>query len=198
MFWALVSGGIVAGELIWEHFLREKAKKKLPIYLLDLIDIALLTSATLFPATTSIQQFRTLPTAVKLAEKNKKVKKALKETGVGVVLLGMTGYEGKRLYEKGKEVKEHIGKYAELEIEREEFERKKAELLKELQDLYQEKTFKIKQLERQLYYYDEIQRQLKGYLEKKKGVIFLPVPSETESELKYNLEKEKKKGKGGK
>jgi hypothetical protein len=184
--------------VLWEHFLREKAKHKLPVYLLDLIDVVFMTSATVFPATTSIQHFRTLPSVIKLAEKNKKVKEALKKTGAGVVLLGVAGYEGKGLYEKGKEVKEHIGKYAELEIEKEEFERKKAELLKELQDLYQEKTFKIKQLERQLYYYDQIQRQLKGYLEKKKGVIFLPVPSETKSELKYNLEKEKKKGKGGK
>ena len=197
MFWTLVSGGIVAGELIWEHFLRKKVQHKLPVYLLDLIDIAFLTSAVAFPATISIQHFRTLPSAVKLAEKNRKVKEALKKTGAGVVLLGMTGYEGKRLYEKGKEVKEHIGKYAELEREREEFEREKAELLKELQDLYEEKIFLIKGLERQDRYNDEIQRQLKGYLEKK-GVIFLPVPTQTESELKYNLEKEKKKGKGGK
>jgi Skp family chaperone for outer membrane proteins len=197
MFWALVSSGIVAGEVIWDLFLKEKAKQKLPVYLFDLIDIAFMLSSFAFPTATSIQHFRTLPTAVKLAEKSKKVKEALKQTGVGVVLLGMTGYEGTKLYKKGKEVKEHIGKYAELERERQELEKEKEELLKELQDLYKEKTFKIKNLERQLYYYDEIQRQLKGYLEKK-GVIFLPVPSETESELKYNLEKEKKKGKGGK
>jgi hypothetical protein len=197
MFWALVSGGIVAGELIWEHFLREKAKKKLPVYLLDLIDIAFLTSATLFPATTSIQHFRTLPSALKLAGKSKKVKEALKRTGAGVVLLGMTIYEGTRLYKKGEEVIGHIGKYAELEREREELEKKREELLKKLSDLEQETMFKIKYLERQLYYYEEIQRQLKEYL-RKKGVIFLPVPSETESELKYNLEKEKKEGKGGK
>ena len=197
MYWALVSGGLVAGELLWEYFLREKAKHKLPVYLLDLIDVVFLTSATVFPATTSIQHFRTLPSVIKLAEKNKKVKEALKKTAVGVVLLGGAGYEGKKLYEKGKEVKEHIGKYAELERERKEFERRKAELLKKLQDLYEEKIFIIKGLERQDRYYEEIRRQLKGYLEKK-GVIFFPVPSETESELKYNLEKEKKKGKGGK
>jgi hypothetical protein len=172
MFWALVSGGIVAGEVMWDLFLREKAKQKLPVYLLDLIDIAFLTSAVAFPATTSIQQFRTLPTAIKLAEKSKRVKEALKQTGAGVVLLGMTGYEGRKLYKKGKEVKEHIGKYAELEKERQEFEREKEELLKELQDLYKEKTFEIKELERQARYYDEIQRQLKGHLEGKKELYF--------------------------
>lgn len=197
MFWALVSGGIVAGEVIWSLFLKEKAKQKLPVHLFDLIDIAFLTSAFAFPATTSIQHFRTLPTAVKLAEKNKRVKEALKRTGLGVALLGMTGYEGKRLYEKGKEVGEHIGKYSELEAERKELEKKREELLKRLLNLEERIIFETKELERQLYYYDEIQRQLKEHLEKK-GVIFLPVPSETESELKYNLEKEKKKGKGGK
>lgn len=197
MFWALVSSGIVAGEVIWEAFLREKAKQKIPVHLFDLIDIAFTLSAVAFPTTASVQHFRTLSNAVKLAKGSKKVKEALKQTGVGVVLLGMTGYEGKKLYERGREVKERIGEYAELEKEREELEMKKEELLKRLLELKEKKIFKIKELERQDRYYDEIQRQLKGYLEKK-GVIFLPVPTQTESELKYNLEKEKKKGKGGK
>jgi DNA-directed RNA polymerase subunit F len=184
MFWALLSGGMVVGELIWEHFLKEKAQKKLPVHLVDLIDIALLTSAFVSPTATSIQHFRALPTVLKLAKGSKKVKEAIKKTGLGLVFLGVGGVEGKKLYEGVKEFNEH------LKIEKE-----RQELLKKLLDLQNKTLLEIKSLERQQRYYEEIKERLRGYLEKK-GVIILPVLPETESELKYNLEEKKKKGKG--
>jgi Skp family chaperone for outer membrane proteins len=196
MFWALVSGGIITAQVIWDLFLKEKAKEKIPAHLLDLIDIAFMTSGVAFPSVSAVETFRAVPTAVKLAKGSQKVWEALKRTGLGVATGGVAGIEGKRLYEKGKEFKEHIGKREELEREREELERERQELLEELQELEKENTYRIKELERQLRHYEEIQRHLKEYLEKK-NVIFLPVPSKTETELKYNLEKKEKK-KGGK
>jgi hypothetical protein len=194
MFWTLLGVGTFTAEVIWEHFLREKAKDKLPVHLIDLIDVALLTSSTAFSGVGAIQNFKTLSSAVKLAKGGKKVWQALRYTGLGLGDISIAVIQGKKLEKKGKEIVSRIE-------ERDEIERERQELLKKLQSLKEETFFKKKEIDRQIRHNEEIQRHLKEYLQKKR-VLFVPFQGKKEKispspkkELKYNLETEKAKRK---